>query len=135
MYKDTLNGLWNEKELVTYSEIITILQIFNRKFNPPIKSLQQGGDTTVFPNTMSITTSFYPPVTKLYEGSIRYVKTKARIGKMEKVCVKDCINTKIRSKMYRDTLNGLWNADELISYNQAKQLAENYLNARIAVFN
>jgi hypothetical protein len=67
------------------------------------------------------------PLNKFYVGNIRYVKQSAKLGRMGKVRIRECIT----SDLYKDYYNGLWNASELIPYDQAKQIAEDYLNSQI----
>jgi hypothetical protein len=46
---------------------------------------------------------------------------------MVRVCVK-----KNSRGMYEDTLNALWRGEELVTYSEAKALAETYLETAIA---
>lgn len=70
-------------------------------------------------------------------GDIAYIKEKAQQGEMIKVCIKECmypecIQLEYADYVFKDTFNGLWLTEELVSYEDARQLADEYLNARIA---
>ena len=71
-------------------------------------------------------------VTSFSAGDILFNIKKARRGVLEKVVVK---TTRVvanrrtfgaKRVLYTDTLNGLWNEDELVPYQQAVALAEAY---------
>jgi len=66
------------------------------------------------------------------ENSILFVKNKALKGCLEKVCIKRAIinsgaqNYNQVVSLYQDTLNSLWNENDLIEEAEAKSLALAY---------
>lgn len=72
------------------------------------------------------------------EGSVLYVKSKAEKGVIERVVIKRVIlnsNAKTFLKIipiYQDTLNSLWNENDLIIECDATTLATSYWEARQA---
>jgi len=65
------------------------------------------------------------------ERSVVYVKPKAIKGILEKIAVKKVImNLKFGQykPIYMDTMNSLYNEDELISETEARTLAQDYLD-------
>lgn len=76
------------------------------------------------------------------EGSIVFSVEKAKKGILEKLVVKIVkivVNKKTQGQvvvLYIDTLNGLWNENELCSFNEAKAFAVEYLeNYQLALQN
>jgi hypothetical protein len=73
-------------------------------------------------------------------GSVLYLRQKALKGKLEKIAIRDvilptslniwgsnlCNNCNI-TPIYKDTYNSLYNESDLISYDEAIELATNYL--------
>lgn len=73
-------------------------------------------------------------------GSLVFSKTKAMKGVYERCCIKNVRFDMERLSLYRhltrcdalkplyiDTFNGYWNEDELVSYDTAKTLVEDYI--------
>lgn len=65
-------------------------------------------------------------------NTILYVKHKANKGILEKVAIKRIILNEIQFKnnlppIYQDTLNSLWNEDDLVIEEHAKSLVSDYL--------
>lgn len=131
LYVDTLNGLWNEDELVSYGEATRLIQDYRRALDPQpdIDGVQIGGSATYRLN--------YFIYYDFAIGSIVYSKKKAMRGIYERVCIKnvkfpDSVLEGMRRTatpeevhpIYVDTLNGLWNEDELVSYEDATILIE-----------
>lgn len=71
-------------------------------------------------------------------GDVLYSVHKARKGVMEKIVIKKPRLANLERTqgypviLYVDTLNGLWNEDELIPFNEAQELAIEYWNSVIA---
>lgn len=71
-------------------------------------------------------------VTPFGPGDVTYNVHKARKGVLEKVVVKQIVTVRaslvggLFSYLYKDTFNGLWNADELVTLDVAKDLAIAY---------
>jgi hypothetical protein len=74
-------------------------------------------------------------VTQFNEGDVLFNVAKARRGILEKVVIKRVRRVTSsgsgaqRVALYEDTLNGLWNEYDLVVYEQAVELIQNYLNA------
>ena len=130
LYKDNTNRLWNEYDLLTYDEMINEIQAYERRLNPPILSEQDGGNLTVFPSTFKIQSTLLASEVKLHEGNIRYIRKSALIGVLSKVSVKQCLNNN-KHRIYKDRLNTCWNEIDLISYEEAREIAETYLQSRL----
>jgi hypothetical protein len=99
-YKDTLNRTWNKFDLIPYEEAIILLET----------------QVTVYAYTITASCKFMNPLIK---PNYLYVKDLVLQGIMEKVWIKrvfeyDC----------EDTLNRIWNKDDLISYEQAKVMLQ-----------
>jgi hypothetical protein len=80
-----------------------------------------------------IVEEFFKNYNTLYgPGDVVYSLIKANRGVLEKVIIKS--QKLIKSKktynrfvvLYTDTLNGLWNESDLIEFDDAKLIAENY---------
>ena len=67
-------------------------------------------------------------------GSLLFSKQKARRGIYEKIAVKDVKFPNAYVNLYVDTFNGLWTEDELVSYENAVILVEQYIDRRNAWF-
>lgn len=71
-------------------------------------------------------------------GDALYSAPKARRGVLEKIVIKQIVPIKASLVggmfvvMYKDTFNGLWNEDELITLDDAKALAIAYYNFLLA---
>jgi hypothetical protein len=71
-------------------------------------------------------------------GDIVYNIDKAKMGILEKVVIKELIQAKpkftsgIFVVLYKDTLNALWNEYDLVTYEDAKALAETYYENLLA---
>ncbi|MCO6459277.1 MAG: hypothetical protein J5I93_28540 [Pirellulaceae bacterium] len=74
----------------------------------------------------------YQIVTNFGIGDTLYSSAKARKGKLEKVVIKVVRIVSSRKTfgkhvaLYMDTLNGLWNEDELVPYDRAVDLINQY---------
>lgn len=67
-------------------------------------------------------------------GDMACVKHKAAVGIVQKIYIKEIRIPETANNicpLYRDTMNGFWNDNELIYYDDAVQMAEAYLNQRI----
>lgn len=64
------------------------------------------------------------------EGSILFSKQKAMKGVYEKIAIKNVRFPNEFVNLYVDTLNGFWNEDEIIPYETAKILVEDYIIRR-----
>lgn len=65
-------------------------------------------------------------------GSIVFDKHKALKGIYEKVAIKDVRFPNPYVDLYVDTFNGLWNENELVSYETATEIIEEYILIRNA---
>jgi len=63
-------------------------------------------------------------------GSTLYVKSKAMKGSFHKIIVKDVAFPDTYTDLYIDTLNRLWNSDELVSYAVANRLIAEFVIQR-----
>lgn len=71
---------------------------------------------------------------KYREGSILFSKQKAIKGVYEKIAIKKVLFPTQYVNLYVDTFNGLWNEDELVSYQTAVSLVQNYIERRNAEY-
>lgn len=55
-------------------------------------------------------------------GNILYAAHRARKGVLEKVVIK-----KVSGYLYTDTLNGIWNEEDLVEFDDAVVLVETYI--------
>lgn len=84
----------------------------------------------------SVPTTYYKYYEILFDlGEALYVKEKALKGILERVVIKTYVlhqddDGTVTLVTYKDTLNGLWFEDELISYSIADQLSKDYLNGQ-----
>jgi hypothetical protein len=71
-------------------------------------------------------------ITTYGEGDIVYNIYKARKGVLEKIVIREILTSKMSltgglfQVMYKDTLNALWNEDDLITLEDAQAFAEVY---------
>jgi hypothetical protein len=71
-------------------------------------------------------------------GDILYDVKKARRGVLERIVIKQIVPVKQSLTggqfvaLYKDTLNGLWNENDLVSSATAKAMAENYYTQLLA---
>jgi hypothetical protein len=79
-----------------------------------------------------ITSALHPQITAFGVGDTLYSMTKARRGVLEKVVIKSVrsiLNKRtlaVRTTLYVDTLNALWNEWDLVPYGTALTLAEEH---------
>lgn len=135
LYLDTLNGLWNENELVSYADATTLIQQYRASL--AIREPERDGVKVSGSAAYRLTYFLY------YDfaiGSIVYSKKKALKGIYERVCIKDVrfpdstlqgmretAQPEKTYPVYVDTLNGIWNEDELVGYGDATFLIEQAL--------
>jgi len=67
-------------------------------------------------------------------GSILFSKQKAMRGIYEKIAIKKVLFPTEYVNLYMDTFNGLWNEDEIVSYETAVSLVEHYVLIRNAQY-
>ena len=71
------------------------------------------------------------------EGSILYVKYRAEQGVIERIAIKKLLLNNVQDNyavpIYKDTFNRLWNEDDLILEDEARQIAVTYLEKVLAV--
>jgi len=65
-----------------------------------------------------------PPVNYLL-----YVEKKAKVGILQRIAIKQLIQNG-DVVLVQDTLNGLWNVDDLIEYDDAKSIVQTYLEGK-----
>jgi hypothetical protein len=76
-------------------------------------------------------------VSKYFPRDILYNIHAAKKGKLEKVVLKERLFSRNKKTVrinviYKDTLNGLWDENELISYDEAYLIADNYFQNLLA---
>lgn len=80
----------------------------------------------------SIISTSHRHVTSYGVGDILYDIAKARRGVLEKIVIKQILVCKTKFTggaivvLYKDTFNALWNEYDLVDFDDAKEIAENY---------
>ena len=119
LYKDTMNALFKEIDLISKEEAIVLIDEYNNTPKP---------EHEIIPLVPDI------PCIHLYQvGNVLYFKLSAKKGRLEAITIKELINPKILNKnacdyspLYKDTMNALFKEEELISKSEALFLIENY---------
>lgn len=119
MYVDTFNAYYNQEDLISKEEALFLINEYENTPKP---------EYPIVPVVPQI-----PCVHIHAVGAVLYFKTSAIKGKLEAITIKELINPKILNKnacdyspLYKDTMNALFEEDELISKSEALFLIENY---------
>lgn len=118
VYKDTLNSLYNEEELCTHEEALDLIAEYRTNLIEP-EEVEEEDEEIVDP-------SLYPV------NSVVYLRYKAIKGILEKIAIKDTMlqfGLKTGGQIipvYKDTLNFLYNEEELCTYQEALDLVAEY---------
>lgn len=89
-----------------------------------LKVIKDVNNIRIFPRILRLGFLIMNPTVRIHERNIRYSKLSASHGKLEKVFVRNCFRREGNIIIYKDALGGLWNEEDLITYEEAQYLIE-----------